>query len=190
MLIRKTLATLAVMAAAAAGGAAYAGAQDDSGSSSGDRSAQQRPDRGPGGCDGRGMHRRNIAALARELGVTRAQLRAALNAVGAGDRPDKGDLAADLAAALGVEESAVEEILEANRPDGPRGPGGPGRHGDLVEALASGLNIDEAKVEDALGQLHEQRRDAFAAALAEELGLDAADVEEALDSFRPGPPRP
>ena len=181
MLIRKTLATLAVMAAAAAGGAAYAGAQDDSGSSSGDRSAQQRPDRGPGGCDGRGMHRRNIAALARELGVTRAQLRAALNAVGAGDRPDKGDLAADIAAALGVEESAVEEILD----DGPRGPG----H-DLVEELASGLNIDEAKVEDALEQLHEQRRDAFAAALAEELGLDAADVEEALDSFRPGPPRP
>ena len=117
MLIRKTLATLAVMSAAAAGGAAYAGAQDDSGSSNGDRSAQQRPDRGPGGCDGRGMHRENIAALARELGVTRAQLRAALNAVGAGDRPGKGDLSADLAEALGVEESAVEEILD----DGPRG---------------------------------------------------------------------
>jgi hypothetical protein len=185
---RKTFTVLGVIAAAAAGGAAYAGAQDDSGNSNGNRSAQQRPDRGPGGCEGRGMRRQNIAALARELGVTRAQLRAALNAVGAGDRPDKGDLSADLAAALGVEQSAVEEILEANRPDGRRGPGGPGGHGDIVEALASGLNIDEAKVEDALESLHEQRRDAFAAALAEELGLDAADVEEALDSFRPGPP--
>jgi Clp amino terminal domain, pathogenicity island component len=186
MMIRKTLALLAVMSAAAAGGAAYAGAQDDSGSgSSGDRSAQQRPDRGPGGCDGPGMHRQGLAALARELGVSRAKLREALNAVGVGDRPDKGDLAADLAQALGVEESAVQEILDENRPDGRRGPH---VHGDIVEALASGLNIDEAKVEDALERLHEQRHDEFAAALAEELGLDAADVEEALDSFRP--PRP
>ena len=187
MFVRKTLATLGVMAAAAAGGAAYAGAQDDSGSSNGNnRSAQQRPDRGPGGCEGRGM-RQNLNALARELGVSRAKLRAALQAVGAGDRPDRGSLSADLAAALGVEESAVEEILEANRPDGPRGPGGPGGHDDLVEALASGLNIDEAKVEDALENLHENRHEAFAAALAEELGLDAADVAEALESQRPGP---
>jgi hypothetical protein len=142
--------------------------------------------RGPHGPPG-GHHRQELAALARELGVSRAKLRAALDAVGAGDRPDKRDLAADLAEALGVEQSAVEEILEANRPDGRRGPGGPG---DIVEALAGGLNIDEAKVEDALERLHEQRHDAFAAALAEELGLDAADVEEALDWFHPGPPRP
>ena len=182
MLIRKTLATLGVMAAAAAGGAAYAGAQDDSGNSNGDRSAQQRPDRGPGGCERRGM-RQNLNALARELGVSRAKLRAALQAVGAGDRPDKGSLTADLAAALGVEESAVEEILEANRPDGPRGPG----HDDLAEALASGLNIDQAKVEDALENLHENRHEAFAAELAEELGLDADKVAEALESQRPGP---
>ena len=145
--------------------------------------------RGPHGPPG-AHHRQELAALARELGVSRAKLRAALDAVGAGDRPDKGSLAADLAEALGVEASAVEEILEANRPDGRPGPGGPGGHGDIVEALASGLNIDEAKVEDALESLHEQRHDAFAAALAEELGLDAAAVEEALDSFRPGPPRP
>jgi transcriptional regulator with XRE-family HTH domain len=176
---RKILALLAVMAAAAAGGAAYAGAQDDSGNRNGDRAAQQRPDRGPGGCAGRGMHRQSLAALARELGVTRAKLRAALNAVGAGDRPEKGDLAADLAQALGVERSAVEEILE----DGPRGPGR-----DLVEDLASGLGIDESRVEEALEQLHENRHDEFAAALAEELGLDAADVEDALESVRPGPP--
>ena len=146
--------------------------------------------RGPHGPPGM-HHRQDLAALARELGVSRAKLRAALNAVGAGDRPDKGSLAADLAEALGVEAAAVEEILEANRPDGPGGPGapgGPGGRGDLVEALASGLDIDEAKVEDALENLHEQRHDAFAAALAEELGLDAADVEEALDAFRPGPP--
>jgi hypothetical protein len=150
---------------------------------------------GPGGPRGRGPdgpgmhHRQELRALARELGVSRAQLRAALDAVGAGDRRDKGDLAAGLATALGVEESAVQEILEANRPDGPRGPDGPHRGpGDLVEALASGLNIDEAKVEDALERLHEQRVDAFAAALAKELGLDAADVEAALESVRP--PRP
>jgi hypothetical protein len=190
MFVRKTFALLAVMAAAAAGGAAYAGAQGDSGGDQGgDRSAQQRPDRGPGGCHGPGMHQRQeLRALARELGVSRAKLRAALNAVGAGDRPDKGDLAAELAQALGVDESAVQEILDANRPEGRGGPRGPGGPGDLVEALASGLNIDESKVEDALESLHEQRRSDFAAALAKELGLDAADVEDALDSFRPGPP--
>jgi hypothetical protein len=187
MFVRKTFALLAVMAAAAAGGAAYAGAQDDSGGNQ--NGAQQRPDRGPGGCDGPGMrHGQELRALARELGVSRAKLRAALDAVGAGDRPDKGDLAADLAQALGVEESAVQEILEENRPDGRRGPGGPHSPGDLVEALASGLNIDEAKIEDALESLHEQRHDEFAAALAEELGLDADDVADALDAFRPGPP--
>jgi hypothetical protein len=199
---RKTFTVLGVMAAAAAGGAVYAGAADNS--SSGDDGRAQRSDeqpltgatavneigrRGPGGRGphGPGAHRQELTALARELGVSRAKLRAALDAVGAGDRPGKGDLAADLAEALGVEASAVEEILEANRPDGRHGPGGPGGHGDIVEALASGLNIDEAKVEDALESLHEQRHDAFAAALAEELGLDAADVEAALDSFRPGP---
>ena len=142
--------------------------------------------RGPHGPPGM-HHRRELRALARELGVSRAKLRAALDAVGAGDRPDKGSLTADLAEALGVEESAVEEILEAN---GPRGRhGGPGGPGDLVEALAGGLNIDEAKVEGALETLHEQRHDAFAAAIAEELGLDAADVEAALEAIRPGPPQ-
>jgi hypothetical protein len=150
---------------------------------------------GPGGPRGRGPHgpgahhRQELRALARELGVTRAQLRAALDAVGAGDRPEQGDLAADLAKALGVEESDVQDILDANRPGGPRGPGGPGHGpGDLVEALASGLNIDEAKVEDALESLHEQRVDAFAAALAKELGLEADKVADALESLRP--PRP
>jgi hypothetical protein len=187
MFVRKTFALVAVMAAAAAGGAAYAGAQDDSGGAQGgDRSARQRPDRAPGGCPGPGMHQRlQLRALARELGVSRAQLRAALDAVGAGDRPDKGDLAAELAQALGVDESAVQGILDANRPDGRGGPRGPG---DLVDALASGLDIDESKVEDALESLHDQRRSEFAAALAKELGLDAGEVEDALDSFRPGPP--
>jgi hypothetical protein len=144
---------------------------------------------GPGGRGphGPGMHRQELGTLARELGVSQAKLRAALNEVGAGDRPGKGTLAADLAKALGVDQSAVEEILEANRPDGPRGPGGRG-HGDLIEALASGLDVDEAKVEAALEELHETRHADLAAALARELGLDADDVADALDSFRPGPP--
>ena len=140
-----------------------------------------------------------IGALAERLGVTRAKLRAAFEAVGAAGRPGRGSLAADLASALGVERSAVEEILEANRPSGPRERPAPGTapdHGDIVAALASGLGIDEAKVQAAIDKLeaahradHDDRHAELAAALAKQLGLKADDVAAALEATRPDPPR-
>jgi hypothetical protein len=142
--------------------------------------------RGPGGHHGPGFGGPGLGALARELGVSRARVRDALEAVRPAGRPDKGSLAADLAKALGVEQSAVQEILDANRPSGPRERGG---HSDLIEALASGLKIDEAKVEAAFEQLHEDRHGEFAAALAKQLGLDAERVENALEATRPAAPR-
>jgi HD-GYP domain-containing protein (c-di-GMP phosphodiesterase class II) len=114
--------------------------------------------------------------------VRRARLRAALDAVRPDGPPDKGSPAAELAKALGVEESAVQKILDA----APRDRGG---HPDLVAALADGLGIDEAKVEAALDKLHDGRHAEFAAALAKELGLSADRVEKALEATRPEPPR-
>jgi len=140
--------------------------------------------RGPGGHHGPGGP--GLGALARELGVSRARLRSALEAIRPAAPPDRGDFAADLADALGVEESAVQEILDANQPMGPRGHGGD--RSDLIAALASGLNIDQAKVEAALQKLHDDRENELAAALASELGLSAGRVEKALEATRP--PRP
>ncbi len=153
---------------------------------------------GPGG-HGPRKFGPQLGALAQRLGVTRAQLRAAFEAVGAAGRPGKGSLAADLASALGVEPSAVEQILEANRPDGPRERPAPGTapdHGDLIAALAAGLDIDEAKVRAAVEKLeaahradHADHHAELAAALAKRLGLKADDVAAALEATRPGPPR-
>jgi hypothetical protein len=138
--------------------------------------------RGPGGHDGPGFGGPGLGALATELGVSRARLRAALDAVRPDGPPDKGSPAAELAKALGVEESALQKILDA----APRDRGG---HPDLVAALADGLGIDEAKVEAALDKLHDGRHAEFAAALAKELGLSADRVEKALEATRPEPPR-
>jgi DNA-binding MarR family transcriptional regulator len=153
---------------------------------------------GPGG-HGPGMDGPAIGALAERLGVTRARLTAAFKAVGAAGRPDRDSPAADLASALGVEQSAVERILEANRPSGPRERPAPGMepdHADLVAALASGLGIDEAKVQAAIDKLeaahragHDDHHAELAAALAKQLGLKAADVAAALEAVRPDPPR-
>jgi hypothetical protein len=138
--------------------------------------------RRPGGHDGPGFGGPGLGALATELGVSRARLRAALDAVRPDGPPDKGSPAAELAKALAVEESAVQKILDA----APRDRGG---HPDLVAALADGLGIDEAKVEAALDKLHDGRHAEFAAALAKELGLSADRVEKALEATRPEPPR-
>jgi biotin operon repressor len=95
----------------------------------------------------------------------------------------------DLAERLGVSEADLRKALEELRPAGdPKD--------ELAAALAQSLNLDQAKVEEALAGLHgsherrhEEARGEFAAALAEELGLEAGAVEAALDKVKPGPPR-
>jgi biotin operon repressor len=94
-----------------------------------------------------------LGALATELGVSRAELRAALAAVrpdgpppggpgGPGHRGGPGgDLAADLADALGVEEDAVEQALEDFHDS---------RHDEFAQKLADELGIDVDKVTEAL----------------------------------------
>lgn len=136
------------------------------------------------------------AALAKELGVSVAQLRAAEQAIRPSDprKGGPGDLATKLARALGVDTAKIEAILDANRPappaDGAR-PAKPDRTA-LVTALAKGLNVDAAKVEAALAKVGppkgKRERGDHAAALAKQLGLNTDIVQSALDKLRPAKP--
>lgn len=140
-----------------------------------------------------------LAGIAKTLGVTSAELKAAMDDA----RPTKGSKAderagraAALAKALGVQTSAVQEILDANRPATPAEGSRPSRgsrpdQSTLVAALASGLNLSEAQVKTALATVraddraaHEARHDAVTAAIATTLDLDAADVKAAFDANR------
>jgi hypothetical protein len=154
----------------------------------------------------RGMSAAQLEALADKLGVSVDKLRTALAAArpdrpAAGARPRRGNLAADLATALGVETAKVQAILDANRPERPaqrpaRGtrPAKPD-HSKLIAALATGLGIDEATVKAAFDKLeaahkaeHDARHAAFAAALAKQLGLPTEQVQAALEATRPAKP--
>jgi hypothetical protein len=144
---------------------------------------------------GRGGPRADLAAVASKLGVTEAKLEDALQAARSAATPrDRENHAAELAKALGVETSKVQEILDANRPQrGQGGPRGAGRDdAALVSALAKGLSKSEADVRAALEKVrqaheadHEARETALYAAIAKALGKDAADVKAAFEAARP-----
>ena len=186
----------ATLARATAGGfSAAQAATESSAAESQTRSAASKPRRGDDAT--------RLAALAKKLGVTTAPLRAAFEATrpdapGRGDR--RGDLAADLAAALNVETAKVQELLDANRPTRserrrPARGERPG-HAALITALAEGLSLDEAAVKAAFDKLraareadHDARHAAMVAALAKELGLSAEKVEAAFEAHRPAKPR-
>ena len=160
---------------------------------------------GPGGRDGAGPV--NVTALATKLGVTADKLKAALKAVQSSQtKPARPDEAATIATALGVDESAVQKILDASRPSRPAQgtkpttpttpPTTPAAGTDpqaaLVTALATGLGKDEASVKAALDTVHtaqqtaqKARQAAFVAALAAQLGLSSTTVQAALDATRP-----
>ncbi len=182
------LATAAVVPAAALG---VPGALAQSGDAGTTQSGHRPPGPGRGGPD--------VAKLATTLGVTQAQLKAALDATRPTGRPGKGDRGAGLAAALatelGVSPDKVQTILAANKPAKPTGkPAAGKRPGDsaLVTALSTGLSIDKANVQGALDKLHAARKTddtareaAIAASLAKQLNLDAATVQKALAAQRP-----
>lgn len=103
-------------------------------------------------------HRRFLSALAKELGVERSDLRAALQKVR--PEPPKGDpradFAADLAEALGVETADVQKVLD-----------------QLHSQFESRMQA---------------RRDKLAAELAERLDLPVEKVKDALAAGPSGPP--
>ena len=203
--IRKITAAVSVAALVGAGGISAANAASSSSDGpSGSRPAHSAPrPNGP-------LSATQLHAIARTLGVTSAQLKAALDATRPakrprGERPDRGaGPAGDLATALGVDVAQVKRILDANRPSRPaagaRKNGKPGKPSDskLVAALASGLNIDRATVQAALDKLHaarkaehDARESAMYAALSAKLGVSADAVKAVLvanRSTKPGRP--
>lgn len=149
---------------------------------------------GPGGPEGR--RGPDIAKLAAKLGVTEAQLKAALDATGPADKGQRGDrgarFAKDIAGALGVSSDKVQAILEANRPAERPAPDTKPDMSGLVNALSSGLGIDSSTVKAALTKLqathkaqHDARETTMATALAKQLNLDVAKVKQALAELRP-----
>ncbi|MDP1849328.1 MAG: hypothetical protein Q8K79_16170 [Solirubrobacteraceae bacterium] len=197
--IRKT--TALVAAAALLGGGGLGAAQAATGDGA-------RPDRSVRSAQGGPMNSASLAKIASTLGVTAAQLRAALEA----NRPAKparaargaDGMASELAAALGVDVADVQEILAANRPAKPaRGTQGARRaargakpsNTKLIAALASGLNLDAATVRAAFTKIEADHRAAHAAreaatyaAVAQQLGLETAAVKAAFAASRPAKP--
>ena len=119
------------------------------------------------------------AALAKELGLSTAKVRAALE-----ERRERPGGPRDLAAELGVSEERLREafhaVFDELRPRLPRRPG--------LENLAKELGVTEAQLDAAFDKLREQHddlRDEFAEELADRLGLDVAKVQDALDDMRP-----
>jgi hypothetical protein len=166
-------------------------------------SVQERPagggrGHGPGGPGGLGM-RADLAAVAKDLGVSEADLTKALQAArpqtpANGARPQRGaDEAAAIAKELGVDATAAQAVLDADRPDH-----GPGRgHDDtaLVAALVKRFSVGEAKAQAAVDAArkaheaeHQARETAMYAAVAKALGKDAAAVQKAFEAHRPARP--
>ena len=131
--------------------------------------------------DRRGERRgAGLEQLADRLGVSAAALRAALDDL----RPNREDLAQDLAAELNVPVDKVTQALADARP-GPRAHKRGGRVA-LAAALAKELDTTTAKVREAFlaARREDSRADALAAA-AKVLGVSESRLREALRDLRP-----
>ena len=191
--IRKTTAIVSVAALLGTGGLGVAQAATSGSSATADRPAQ-----GHGGP----LPSAALGAIAKQLGVSSAQLKAAMQAARPADggaRP--AGMATALATALGADVAQVREILDANRPAKRARGAAPGRapakpsSAKLVAALASGLKIDTATVEAALDGIeaarraaHQAREVAMYAAVAAELNRSADAVKAAFEANRPAQP--
>lgn len=116
------------------------------------------------------------AALAKELGLSTAKVRAAIEKR-RGHPGDPGDLAAE----LGVSEERLHEAFHAVM--GEIRPHRPG-----LANLAEELGVTRAQLEAAFEKLRDQKeelRDEFAKELADRLNLDVAKVQDALDALHP-----
>lgn len=195
---RKTVAFAASMAAGLAAGSPAALAHGGDGSTRSDRGASSTPrgdnghSRGGERSHGRRGHHgqaRRLAAVAERLGVTRAQLRAA---IADGFRAQKNVTRPNLsraayttavAAALGVTVADVERAREAAR-------AADGREakraayaaalGKTVTEVAAAIDKVEADFRAAKKTYRQQTIDAFYAAVASALGKDAATVKAAF----------
>jgi AraC-like DNA-binding protein len=120
------------------------------------------------------------AALAKELGVTTAKVRAAFE-----KHRNNPTTPTELAKELGVSEQQLHDAFHAIM--GKIRPRGPGRRPGF-DNLAKELGVTQAQLEAAFDKLrddHEDFRDQFAEELAQKLGIDVSKVQDAIDDFRP-----
>jgi Clp amino terminal domain, pathogenicity island component len=138
-------------------------------------------------------------AFATALGKTPEQVTAALNSV-LPDRPDRdkarGQFAADLAKALGVDAAKVQAGLDKARQDFQGQQGRRDRRGNIdtvVNDIASATGVDAAKVRSALQSLRPKRADRrdrrdrgddIRQKLATALGVTTAQLDAAFDKVR------
>ena len=134
--------------------------------------------------------RMDLAAVAKTLGVSEADLQKAVQA--ARPQPPQRQPAAARPTSpprsrkeLGVATADVQAVLDANRPS---------HHDDtaLVAALVKRFSVTEAKAQAALDAVekaheadHEARETAMYAAIAKALGKDADAVQKAFEANRP-----
>ncbi|PSR16524.1 hypothetical protein C8255_17375 [filamentous cyanobacterium CCP3] len=120
--------------------------------------------------EGRGRgHGQGLANAAAQLGVSEADLKAALGLPA--EPPSRPDLAT-AAAQLGISETDLREAL---RGDGPRGD-----RGQRLASAATELGISEADLRTALGLPAEPPPRPDLATAAATLGVSEADLQEAL----------
>jgi hypothetical protein len=133
-----------------------------------------------------GQRDQHEADLAKALGVTQAQLDAALAKLRPARRAGPGDPAQALASKLGIDAAKVRVAFDALRARGPQA-------GDPLASLAKALGVDEAELRAAMQAVgprggpgpHPHPDDtAFAGDLAKALGLDASKVKAALAKLR------
>lgn len=191
---------LAVSASAAAALAAYGlGTQSDGSATAADRNAASVTPDSVGSSAGsnrfafRDERRGGRAALASELGVTSAQLRAALTAIREENSP-RADKRTELAAAVAKElDLSTDEVvaalekLEGSAAMRPRDGGHHRSSSRAATALASELGVTAAKLRAAFTKAHEARHAARTAERAKELAalldVDQAKVAAALETL-------
>jgi transposase-like protein len=143
------------------------------------------------GTPGRRGPGRDLAAVAGKLGVTPAQLRAALEKLHGTQKRDfdaaRTKFAADLAARLGISQAKVQAALDKRM--GERKVKRDGRRGDIRDAfaqqLATKLGIDAANVRSALDDAHRSGGPPDLSTLAGKLGVTEAKLRDALQTLRP-----
>ena len=203
---KRTTAIAVTGAIVLASGAYALGAQAGDGTADAARNAPDEVRMGYGYGPGRPGVRPGFDDLADRLGVSQADLRAALDDIGA-DRKD--DSAQRLADALGIDAAKVEQAFENGRPERPARPRGPRGPQAFAAELAKELGLSTAKVRaalengrdgdlaDELGVSEQRLREAFRAVfgkrrphrpglanLAKELGVTQAQLEAAVEKLR------
>ena len=92
----------------------------------------------------------------------------------------------DIASATGVDAAKVRSALQDLRPDRGRDERHEARD-DIRQKLATALGVTTDQLQTAIEKVATDQRDAFATELAQKLNIDAAKVKDALPDFRGGP---